>query len=59
MIIIHSSQFVNAEFEAEIGLIPPCMLPIGNKKMLELQVANFNQQFPMKKSLLPYQKPIS
>lgn len=56
MIIIHSSQFVNAEFEAEIGLIPPCMLPIGNKKMLELQVANFNQQFPHEKIVVTLPK---
>lgn len=45
MIIIHSSNFVNAEFEAEIGLIPPCMLPIGNKKMLELQVRHLRTYF--------------
>ena len=45
MIIIHSSKFVNAEFEAEVGPIPLCMLPIGNKKMLELQVAHFRQHF--------------
>lgn len=45
MIIIHSSKFVNAEFEAEVGPIPLCMLPIGNKKMLELQVNHFRQWF--------------
>ena len=45
MIIIHSLGFVNAEFEAEFGLIPPCMLPIGNKKMLELQVDYFRKHF--------------
>lgn len=32
MILINASSYVNAEFEAEIGRIPPCMLPIGNKK---------------------------
>lgn len=56
MIIIHSSRFVNAEFEAEIGLIPPCMLPIGNKKMLELQVANFKKQFPHEKIIVTLPK---
>ncbi|WP_169391549.1 MULTISPECIES: hypothetical protein [Psychrobacter] len=56
MIIIHSSRFVNAEFEAEIGLIPPCMLPIGNKKMLELQVANFKAKFPHEKIVVTLPK---
>lgn len=56
MIIIHSSNFVNAEFEAEIGLIPPCMLPIGNKKMLELQVANFKKQFDDEKIIVTLPK---
>ena len=52
MIIIHSSKFVNAEFEAEVGLIPPCMLPIGNKKMLELQVGHFHNHFPHEKIIV-------
>lgn len=45
MIIIHSSKFVNAELEAEVGPIPPCMLPIGNKKLLELQVSRLRNYF--------------
>lgn len=49
MIIIHSSKFVNAEFEAEVGPIPLCMLPIANKKLLELQVAHFKKYFPKEK----------
>ena len=46
MILINASSYVNAEFEAEIGRIPPCMLPIGNKKLLQLQVDVVRQHFP-------------
>lgn len=56
MIIIHSSKFVNAELEAEVGPIPPCMLPIGNKKMLELQVGNFRKYFPNEKIIVTLPK---
>ncbi len=56
MIIIHSSKFVNAELEAEIGPIPPCMLPIGNKKLLELQVSNFRKYFPDEKIIVTLPK---
>lgn len=52
MILINASSYVNAEFEAEIGRIPPCMLPIGNKKLLQLQVDVVRQHFPNEKILL-------
>ena len=52
MILINASSYVNAEFEAEIGRIPPCMLPIGNKKLLQLQVDVVRQYFPNEKILL-------
>jgi len=38
MIIINSAAYVNSEFVNEIGLIPPCFLPLGNKKLLYQQV---------------------
>lgn len=38
MIIINSGAYVIPEFQAEVGKIPPCFLPIGNKKLLEHQV---------------------
>lgn len=56
MILINASSYVNAEFEAEIGRIPPCMLPIGNKKLLQLQVDVVRQQFPNEKFYCPYLK---
>lgn len=38
MIIINSGAYVIPEFQAEVGKIPPCFLPIGNRKLLEHQV---------------------
>lgn len=38
MIIINSAAYVNSEFVNEIGLVPPCFLPLGNKKLLYHQV---------------------
>lgn len=38
MILISSAAFVNPEFRAEFGLLPPSMLPIGNKRLLEHQI---------------------
>ena len=52
MILINASSYVNAEFEAEIGRIPPCMLPIGNKKLLQLQVDVVRQHFPNEKAVI-------
>lgn len=38
MIVINSAAYVVPEFRTEFGKIPPCLLPIGNKKLLEYQV---------------------
>ncbi|AFU20143.1 phosphotransferase [Actinobacillus suis] len=38
MILINSAAYVNAEFRNEFGAIPPCFLPIGNRKLLTFQV---------------------
>jgi len=38
MIIINSAAYVIPEFRTEFGKIPPCLLPIGNKKLIEYQV---------------------
>ena len=45
MILINSAAYVNAEFRNEFGAIPPCFLPIGNKKLLAHQVMALRQQF--------------
>lgn len=46
MILISSGAYVIEEFQAELGKIPPCFLPLGNKKLLEHQVMVFNEKFP-------------
>lgn len=38
MIIINSAAYVGQEFRNELGAIPPCLLPIGNRKLLQHQV---------------------
>lgn len=38
MIVINSAAYVIPEFRAEFGSIPPCLLPIGNRKLIEFQV---------------------
>ena len=38
MIIINSAAYVIPEFRAEFGKIPPCLLPIGNRKLVEYQI---------------------
>lgn len=38
MIIINSGTYITPEFQSEIGRIPPCLLPLGNKKLIEHQV---------------------
>lgn len=38
MFVINSAAYVHPEFQNELGLVPPCLLPIGNRKLIELQV---------------------
>lgn len=45
MILINSAAYVNDEFRNEFGAIPPCFLPIGNKKLLAHQVNSLRSQF--------------
>lgn len=46
MILINSAAYVVPEFQAEVGKIPPCMLPVGNRKLLENQVDIIKKVFP-------------
>ncbi|QQC67562.1 glycosyltransferase family protein [Paraburkholderia ginsengisoli] len=52
MLIINSGGYVTPEFQVEFGKIPPCMLPIGNRKLIEHQVARLREAFPDKKITL-------
>lgn len=38
MIVINSAAYVMPEFRNELGAIPPCLLPLGNQKLLQHQV---------------------
>ncbi|WP_019520662.1 hypothetical protein [Faucicola boevrei] len=56
MILINSAAYVSPEFQAEVGVIPPCMLPIGNKKIIELQVDKLREIFGNEKIVLSLPK---
>lgn len=46
MILIASGAYVNPEFRAEFGLLPPAMLPLGNKRLVEHQIELVRKAFP-------------
>lgn len=46
MILISSSAYVVSEFQVELGEIPPCFLPLGNKKLIEHQVEQLKLVYP-------------
>jgi hypothetical protein len=41
LILIASAAYVDQDLSAEVGLIPPSFLPIGNKRLYEHQIAMF------------------
>lgn len=45
MIIINSGAYVIPEFQAEIGKVPPCLVPVANRKLIEHQVMSLKQYF--------------
>jgi hypothetical protein len=52
MIVIASAAYVGYELAAEFGEIPPCMLPLGNRPLLEWQVNALRNRFPEEKLVL-------
>ncbi|WP_111655597.1 phosphotransferase [Isoalcanivorax indicus] len=46
MIVLTSAAYIGHEFRAEFGAIPPCMLPIGNRRLYEHQLAELETVFP-------------
>ncbi|MBC6554387.1 hypothetical protein GW721_00025 [Citrobacter braakii] len=46
MIIINSAAFVNDDLRAEFGLLPPCFLPLGNKRLYSYQIESLRRAFP-------------
>jgi hypothetical protein len=47
MILITAAKFIEAELASEFGQIPPCFLPIGNKRLLELQLNSITTDEPI------------
>lgn len=52
MILISSSAYVVNEFQTELGEIPPCFLPLGNRKLIEHQVAELKNYYTNEKIVL-------
>ncbi|MBZ2190300.1 aminoglycoside phosphotransferase family protein [Alcanivorax sp. JB21] len=46
MIVVTSAAYIGHEFRSEFGAIPPCMLPIGNRRLYEHQLGELNAAFP-------------
>ena len=52
MIIITSGAYVSSEFCAEVGKLPPVMLPVGNKRLFEHQIEVLQKTFYEKQIFL-------
>lgn len=52
MILIASAAYVNPEFQIEFGPLPPALLPVGNKRLVEHQVKVLKNQFPLERIVL-------
>lgn len=46
MILITSAAYVGQELQSAFGRVPPCMLPIGNRPILEYQIEVLRATFP-------------
>lgn len=46
MILIASAAYIVPEFRDEIGNLPPCLLPLGNRKLIEYQVEELRKISP-------------
>ncbi|NQD72905.1 hypothetical protein [Pseudomonas sp. CM27] len=46
MILITSAAYVDAEFQAEFGKLPPAFLPVGNKRLFTLQATAIKKAYP-------------
>lgn len=43
MILITSAAYISNELRIEFGVIPPCLLPIGNRTLLEYQAESIRK----------------
>ncbi|HFO7122236.1 TPA: hypothetical protein ACHKWC_005668, partial [Escherichia coli] len=52
MILINSAAYVNDDLRAEFGLLPPCFLPLGNRRLYHHQIESLRKAFPEEKIYL-------
>lgn len=52
MILITSGAYVDTEFRNELGLLPPALLPIGNRRLFQHQAALIAKAFPNERRFL-------
>ena len=45
MILITSGAYIDSSLASEFGNIPPCMLPVQNKRLYEHQIELIRNQF--------------
>ncbi len=47
MILLTSAAYIDTEFQAEFGKLPPSFLPVGNRRLFEHQIAFVRKIFPV------------
>lgn len=52
MIFITSGAYVDSEFRNEFGLLPPALLPIGNRRLFQWQAELLSKHFPNERKAL-------
>lgn len=52
MFLITSGAYLHEEMKTEFGAIPPAFLPLGNRKLIHLQLALIKKYFPNEKIFL-------
>ncbi len=59
MILINSAAYVNDDLRAEFGLLPPCFLPLGNRRLYHHQIESLRKAFPEEKYIYLCRKSIT
>ena len=52
MILVTAAAYVGQELQSGFGRVPPCMLPVANRPILELQIEVLRQKFPDERLVL-------
>lgn len=56
MILITSASYIEREYQIDLGKLPPCFLPVGNKRLYEHQIEQLRNIFPNEKVFLSLPK---